>query len=470
MLHIEVLLTQNHLLPVAEYFGNRGILHLTRDNDHETLVQADNKKDQEILNKYKALSERADKLLKFFDIQEKCKARETDEEIHVFRDSSRIERALEKLEYDAEDIDAALSLLSNENQRLNELEEQILPLESMDADLTLLACCNHMTKLLGTIPASILPRLNKGLSDYNTVIIPLRTIGDSLVIMAFAADVHDEVLRYALHSAFFHEIILPPHLQGTPRYILNQIIAIRDENNEGIDVLEEEKRELLKRRHDKLRETCHAIEYNRRTFEMISYFIKTREAYLVAGWLPASELSSVEKAMNDLTSGTALLTTSAPQEGDFNVPVRLDNPPLIDSFQLLTETYGTPLYEERDPTMLLAVSSILMFGAMFGDVGHGLFIFIAALFGVWLGNKNGEKNLKRFSVILCLFGVSATIFGFLFGSVFGKEDIISPLWLSPMHSTMELFIASCSFGALLVMTGLFLNVINLLKEREYIEA
>jgi V/A-type H+-transporting ATPase subunit I len=469
MLRIEVLLSQNHLLPVAQYFGNRGILHLTHNNEHETLVQSDDKSDKEVLNYYKALSERANKLLRFFGINGPCKHMETDEEIHVFRDGRAVEHALEKLESEAEDIDAALSLLTNENQRLDELEAHILPLKSMDADLTLLACCNHMTKLLGTIPASILPRLKTGLSDYNTVIIPLKTIGESIVIMAFAAEVHDEVLRYALHSAFFHEIILPPHLQGTPQYILSQIDSYRDENNEGIDVLLEEKTELLKRQREKLIKTCYTIEYNLRTFEMISYFIKTRGAYLVAGWLPASELPSVKEAVNTLTAGTAILTSSLPLSGDSTVPVRLDNFPLIDSFQMLTETYGTPRYEELDPTLILAISSIIMFGTMFADVGHGIFIFLFSLAGIWLAWKDNNKSLRQFSVILILFGLSATVFGFLFGSVFGKEDIIMPLWLSPMHSTMDLFIYSCSFGAIFVMTGLIFNVINLFRTKEYIE-
>ncbi len=41
-------------------------------------------------------------------------------------------------------------------------------------------------------------------------------------------------------------------------------------------------------------------------------------------------------------------------------------------FELLVNTYARPRYEEIDPTILIAITFPLLYGAMFGDVGHGL--------------------------------------------------------------------------------------------------
>ncbi len=54
------------------------------------------------------------------------------------------------------------------------------------------------------------------------------------------------------------------------------------------------------------------------------------------------------------------------------MPVSLQNPRLLRPFQNLVTTYARPQYNEIDPTILIAITFPLLFGAMFGDVGHGL--------------------------------------------------------------------------------------------------
>ena len=71
--------------------------------------------------------------------------------------------------------------------------------------------------------------------------------------------------------------------------------------------------------------------------------------------------------------------------------------------------YGLPAYNEMDPTWFVAITYSFIFGAMFGDAGQGLLLFI----GGFLLYK--FKHIALAGIISCA-GVFSTIFGILFGS------------------------------------------------------
>ncbi|HRP95958.1 MAG TPA: hypothetical protein PL143_06875, partial [Rhodocyclaceae bacterium] len=60
----------------------------------------------------------------------------------------------------------------------------------------------------------------------------------------------------------------------------------------------------------------------------------------------------------------------------------------------------------------------------------------------------------------------ATVFGFLFGSVFGREDVIPALWLHPMAAPVTLLVVPLMGGALLLALGLALNALEMIWRGE----
>jgi len=112
---------------------------------------------------------------------------------------------------------------------------------------------------------------------------------------------------------------------------------------------------------------------------------------------------------------------------------------------------GTPSGDEADPSRLLAVLVPLMFGYMFGDVGHGLVLLLT---GIWLQRR---WPLLR---ILVANGASAMLFGIVFGSVFGHEDIIPALWLHPLDDPMPVMLVPLAGGVLILLLGLLLNAVE----------
>jgi len=51
----------------------------------------------------------------------------------------------------------------------------------------------------------------------------------------------------------------------------------------------------------------------------------------------------------------------------------------VKPFQLIVNTYGIPSYKEANPGLVTLVTFPFLFGVMYGDVGHGLMVFLFAL-------------------------------------------------------------------------------------------
>ncbi|MFH0860134.1 MAG: V-type ATP synthase subunit I [Candidatus Altiarchaeota archaeon] len=177
------------------------------------------------------------------------------------------------------------------------------------------------------------------------------------------------------------------------------------------------------------------------------------------GWVPEKKLKATLGAIEGAAKGSVCVRVFDPEK-DENVPVLLDNPSLVKSFESITKSYGLPMYNEIDPTLFMAFSFPLIFGMMFGDIGHGAII---ALAGFFLLKK--KKDDPAFGRILMACGMTSILFGFMYGSLFGREDILHAYWLSPFHDvkeghTLELFGFALFIGVLHMGLGLLINAAN----------
>ena len=84
-------------------------------------------------------------------------------------------------------------------------------------------------------------------------------------------------------------------------------------------------------------------------------------------------------------------------------------------FQMIIDTYGIPWYKEINPTVFSIVTFPFLFGVMFGDIGHGLILFILASL-VWLNYQKLEllKPLYGIRYLLLLMGFFSLFWGILY--------------------------------------------------------
>jgi V/A-type H+-transporting ATPase subunit I len=131
-------------------------------------------------------------------------------------------------------------------------------------------------------------------------------------------------------------------------------------------------------------------------------------------------------------------------------------------FVPLVKSYGVPRYGEFDPTLPFALTYLLLFGAMFGDIGHGAVILVlaAAFF----------RKLGKMAWIGIAAGAVSMLFGLLYGSIFGYEDVIEPVWLSPLHNPIHVLTVAVAFGVGFIVLTLLVNARNKFTEGHVEEA
>ena len=179
--------------------------------------------------------------------------------------------------------------------------------------------------------------------------------------------------------------------------------------------------------------------------------------YILCGWMQEED-AVLFRAEVDKDPKVFCLVEDA-QNLHIKPPTKLKNLGIFNPFQMYVEMYGLPAYNEKDPTGFFAISYALLFGFMFGDIGQGLVLLLGGL----LLYRLTKMNLAG---ILAFCGLFATAFGFIFGSIFGFEDKIEPLWLSPMHNVMTVLLVAVALGVVLNFCAMLLNIINGIKHKD----
>ena len=106
-----------------------------------------------------------------------------------------------------------------------------------------------------------------------------------------------------------------------------------------------------------------------------------------------------------------------------------------------------------------------MFGIMFGDIGQGLVYFLAGFFIA--------EKIPVASGILKRLGMSSMIFGVVYGSVFGLEELpviqdIALVHGGPLNraNIMPVLIAGIVFGVGVLSISFFIGIINALRRKD----
>ncbi len=143
------------------------------------------------------------------------------------------------------------------------------------------------------------------------------------------------------------------------------------------------------------------------------------------GFAPAEN----EKELVEMLDKEEVLYLVEKAKVDDNPPIKLKNNKYVSMFEMLTDMYGRPKYNEFDPTVFISIFFMLFFAFCMGDAGYGL-----VLIGASLALKKMLGNLAPLGITL---GVATTIIGFLFHTFFSVDiydkvpEFVQNFMLSP---------------------------------------
>lgn len=262
-----------------------------------------------------------------------------------------------------------------------------------------------------------------------------------------------------------------PEAVGTAEQVIDQLKSNIEIIESNLKELDERAAAVWKENRTRCNEIYTKLVDLNTVFEMRRYAACHNKYFFYVGWVLAGDSKEFERKAEAIDS-VEVEENDPESVADKTPPVKLKNPAIFKPYEYFVDMYGLPSYTDIDVTGFVAITYTLLFGIMFGDLGQGLVLFVLGL----LGWKLKKIALAR---ILIPCGLSSAVFGFVFGSVFGYEEMLDPVYhalgwaskpLSVMDSINTVLLFAIGIGVTLVVCAMVLNIVSCLKHKKIGEA
>ena len=195
---------------------------------------------------------------------------------------------------------------------------------------------------------------------------------------------------------------------------------------------------------------------------------RTQFTLVIEGYVKAKEVARFREGLKDFRD--IEIVDEEPRDDD-DVPVYLENHPIIRPFEVVTNIFGYPRYNEVDPTAALAPFFWVFFAMCLGDAVYGIILTLLS----WRFLKTQKLEDDKMIRLLMYCGVSTIIVGALMGSWLGDfpkaflkgtaiERFTSSLAvLDPINDPLTLLLVSLAFGLVHIWAGIIVKMVETIK-------
>ena len=378
---------------------------------------------------------------------------------------SGIEEAIKTVEKEKDAVESELGRLKDLRHRLMEMPNMRLSIENESA-------YTYLFVKAGRVDDDNMEILQRNLTPILHVLTSLGSFGGRTTVALVGLKRDQQKFESVLREVAF----TPLDLDKDTNTLSPEMVAGLDDKITGLhnqlDEKEKAFREAVEKNEGDLRAIRFRLKRDLLKHRVVKEFRKTDRTYLVSGWIPSENKDAFTGTMKRATKNRCIIESAhaedvqSVRDGKVDVPVRMSNPAPFKPFELITKAYGIPAYRTIDPTPVLGLSFLFMFGMMFGDVGHG---FVLEIIGLLLLRKSKADFEKHVGLLLCYVGASSMTFGFLFGSIFGFEHLswLPALWLKPMENISTLFKVTLRFGMGMIFLSILMNMINAIRLKKF---
>lgn len=343
--------------------------------------------------------------------------------------------------------------------------EELKPWENLDTSVESINRLKKSKALLGEIPQgnvdSLRLKLDESTKNYYFEVIS--NIGRNSYILIIVHN--DEIAGIEQLVKSFNFSKIDVQCDGVPKEVIKEykktIESIKAENNFI--------QESMKEHVNKLEEYKIVYEYYSSLLlrlKTTENFLKSKNIVAIEGYYPKELHNDFESTLKNTLGNDYYLEAEA-AEGD-DVPIKLKNNKVFESFETITSMYSIPKYKEVDPTPLLAPFYIFFFGMMLSDAGYGFLIFIGTL--IALTTFNLDDDMRKSVKMFFLLSISTIFWGIMYGSYFGDFIKIQPLWMKPDSNVGLLMIVSVVMGLIQIYVGLGIKAYMQIRDKDYFGA
>lgn len=363
------------------------------------------------------------------------------------------------------------SLMESKRSQLQISLDKITPFSGMDFDVSKILHFKTIKFRFGRISKEYIDRFKTYVYDnLKTIFFETYTDDNYVWGLYFVLGSESDQVDAVYKSMHFERIYLPDDYSGTPLSCIYDLKSQIDELTAKITESNEKKTAIAQKAASELYSAYKKLQAQNQNFDIRKLAACTQNEhtfYILCGWMTSRDARLLEK---DLEKDDNLFCIMEDDQHTVisKTPTKLNNPKFLKPFEMFVRMYGLPAYNEFDPTIFIALTYTFIFGWMFGDVGQGLCLFIGG-FALYFWKKINLAGIIGYA------GIFSTFFGFMFGSIFGFEDIIPARWIRPINSMSTLpfigsintvFVVAIAFGMALILITMIIHIINGLRAKD----
>lgn len=337
----------------------------------------------------------------------------------------------------------------------------------MDLEMDKINACKFIKANFGRLPKESFEKLDAYSKNPYLVFFPC-TSDETHYWGVYISPVEQSEEIDRIFSALYFEHYEISGMEGTPEQHyqkLQEKLSDLEKRFEETSALVEE---YKKEHHDELNRYYSKLKELDTCFSIKKYVLKYHKSFILVGWIPAENEKQLLQKLNAINS-VECTVSDGKDELKHIPPTRLKNNFFARPYEFFVDMFGLPSYNEIDPTPFVAITFTLLFGIMFGDLGQGLVVSVVGYL-MW--------RFKQMAVgkILIPCGISSAIFGCVYGSVFGFEHVLDPVYkaigmdgkpVEVMESATMLLIMAITIGVVLICCAMFLNMYSAIRRRDF---
>ncbi len=375
------------------------------------------------------------------------------------------------LKKETDDLNEALSSLQEKTEQLNHIKNMLERLKIMDADLAAIEDLKLIYVAVASVPTKNFSGLETALTGYPIFINRCSiTKQESFMCLALPAkhqaDI-EKILR-TYHAEIFH---IPKELPHDVNEALKEVNKQTKENTDKEKTISDSLNKLGEENKDNIASLKETSENILTLLQAERKILQSGHLATVRGFVPQKKFQELNEKVTGMLEGKVLvLKNEVPDSVD--PPTKINHNRFIRPFEELTKLYGLPHYDEVDPTPLMAITFPIIFGLMFGDLGHGLILLFGGLTVGYL--IKGNRAMKNVCYIMAACGIGASVAGIVFGEAFGQPLPWGPLWINPTENpsvnVFTFIVFSLFVGVIQITSGIVLEMTNFALKHQYADA